>query len=134
MEHSPQSHAQGGVHLPQAVWLALFFLLLGMVVALWMTHSREAPPKSNFGKILQIYSFKPEVNTTVYESKAGNATVIWMSGMDESFTQGPIWQVYSYSPEVSATAYESKAGNATVIWMSGMDNERQRLPPKGKHP
>jgi hypothetical protein len=37
---------------------------------------------SHFGEIWQVYSFKPEVTATTYESRAGNATIIWVSGMD----------------------------------------------------
>ena len=97
-------------------------LVLSAIVGVVIFLSTSRP--SFFGKVLSVYSFKPEVTATAYDSTLGNATVIWVSGMDEYPSEfGQIWDVYSFKPDVVATAYDSTYGNATIIWVSGMDDE-----------
>lgn len=96
----------------------------------WMIRSQPPrPSQPGFGKILDLYSFNPDVAATAYNSKSGNATIIWVSGMDEDPTHfGQIWHVYSFKPGVTATSYDSEKAGATIIWVSGMDD----LPPPSR--
>ncbi len=101
-------------------------LALAGVVALILSAPVKTRPFGDFGKIWQLYSFNPNVSATAYDSKNGKATIIWLSGMDESSfatASGQIWSVYSFATNVNATAYDSKPAGATIIWLSGMDNE-----------
>jgi len=93
-------------------------LVLGLGI-FWFVHAKPAP--SQFTQIAQVQS-QPNISATAYQSKSGNATVVWVSGFDKSASEfGQIWQVYSFRPDVTATAYDSEQGNATVIWVSGLD-------------
>jgi hypothetical protein len=86
------------------------------------SQNTKTEPKSTYDTIRQVQT-SSDLNATTYDSKSGNATVVWVSGaLDNSPSQfGEILEVHSYSPEVSATTYNSDSGNATVIWVSGMD-------------
>ncbi len=110
------------------IWFSLPRLAWAIVILMIVGAAFQMIPRSRYGDIWQVYSFKPEVTATAYNSKAGNATVIWVAGMDEYPSEfGQIWEVYTYKSEVTATAYNSNSGNATVIWISGMDYEENPL-------
>ena len=113
----------------QVVVASIISLLAGMVLSYYLPHpSRNTfqvvKPSGNFGEIWQVYTYKPEVSATAYNSKSGNATVIWVSDFTDTPKEfGEIQQVYTFKPDVSATAYQSQKGGATIIWVSGMDDE-----------
>ena len=103
--------------------IACVVVFIGGVTA-WFISTPKRPSPTDFGKVLQVYSFKPEVTATTYNSKLGDATIIWLSGMEEHPAEfGQIWRVYSFSPGVIATIYDSSSAGASIIWLSGMDDE-----------
>jgi hypothetical protein len=90
-----------------------------------VTAHRHDEKKSDFGNISSLYSFHPHVSATSYPSTSGNATIVWLTGLDDYPSEfGQIWQLYSFKPDVTATSYDSASGNATIIWVSGMDDEK----------
>ncbi len=119
--------------MPRLAWATSGFMVVLMGLVMWWPRMPEPgnfaqisnhQKPSQFGEIWQVYSFKPEVTASTYDSRAGDATIIWLSGIDEPHSRfGEIWQVYSFKPEVTATAYNSYLGDATIIWLSGMDYE-----------
>ena len=66
--------------------LALAFVaaaLIGIGAAgVWLRSHKLPPSAPQFGEIWQVYSFHPDVSATAYNSPSGNATIIWISGMD----------------------------------------------------
>ncbi|MDD2710149.1 MAG: hypothetical protein PHV34_19370 [Verrucomicrobiae bacterium] len=62
------------------MWVPLVVMLI-MGGLIWFLRP-VARNGSQFGEIWQVYSFHPKVSATTYESKQGNATIIWVSGMD----------------------------------------------------
>lgn len=90
----------------------------------WFTLMPNKTVSDRFGRILNVYSFKPEVTATAYNSKSGNATIIWLSGVDGRPPEfGEIWRVWSFRHGVTATVYDSPAAGASIIWLSGADDE-----------
>lgn len=108
-------------------WFVMITVLLPFVgLVLWFALSSKIFRSTKFGTISQICSFTPEVTATTYNSKPGNATVLWLSGMDEpplEFSQ--VWQAYSFKRSVTATVYDSAPGGATIIWLSGIDHDQK---------
>jgi hypothetical protein len=41
---------------------------------------------SRFGEIWQVYSYKKDVSVTAYDSDRGDATIIWVDGVDTDST------------------------------------------------
>lgn len=79
-----------------------------------------------YGEISGVETFSSDVSATSYESRSGNATVVWVNGFDRETSPskfGEIWEIHSYKPDIIATSYESSSGNATVIWVSGTDSD-----------
>ena len=104
-------------------WVVIVSFLFILGLGFWFFRPHSEKP-SEFGKVLQLYTFKPEVSATAYNSKVGNATIIWLSDLQDSTSAfGEIWQVYTFKPGVIATSYQSERGDATIIWISGMDDE-----------
>ena len=109
--------------VPLLASLTCCCVVLVLCILWWNRSHPPTPTAGNFGKILQLYSFKPDVTATAYNSKSGGATIIWMSGLGEEASQfGEIWKVYSFKPEITATSYDSDQAGATIIWVSGMDD------------
>lgn len=66
-------------------WLAgvgLVGVLIAGVVIGWLCLQTDDSPPPRFCEIWQVYSFTPNVSATTYNSTSGNATIIWVSGMD----------------------------------------------------
>jgi hypothetical protein len=104
-------------------WAVAVSAILCVGFLAWSASPAKTQKPMLFSKILQVYSFTPEIAATAYNSRDGNATIIWLSGIDEWPSEfGQIWQVYSFTPEIAATTYNSRDGNATIIWLSGMDD------------
>ncbi len=119
----PSDTMKNSALVPIIAGLVCCCVALGIGIYWWNQAHPPAPASDGYGKILSLYSFKPDVAATTYESKSGGATIIWLSGADEYPSQfGEIWKVYSFKPEVTATAYDSEKAGATIIWVSGMDD------------
>jgi len=84
------------------------------------------PKGAKFPEVWVVYSFKTQVSPVAYNSSHADATIIWLSGIDEPHSEFPeIQQAQSYSPDVYVTPYRSYWGDATIIWLSGMDWEEE---------
>jgi hypothetical protein len=111
--------------LPRWQWAAA---VIALFVGLMIFQNKTSKPQ--FGNILDVYSFSPDVTATAYNSTSGDATIIWISGLSdikEDSKFGEIWQVYSYKKDVSVTAYDSDGGDATIIWVDGVDTDSTSL-------
>jgi len=77
--------------MPRLAWATSGFMVVLMGLVMWWPRMPEPgnfaqisnhQKPSQFGEIWQVYSFKPEVTATAYNSYLGDATIIWLSGMD----------------------------------------------------
>lgn len=116
---------RGALTLPRWQWAAAVFALFIGLMIFWNKTS-----ESQFGNILNVYSYSPEITATAYNSTSGEATIIWISGLSDMRDEskfGEIWEVYSYKKDVSVTSYESDRGDATIIWVDGVDTDSTSL-------
>jgi hypothetical protein len=113
------------VFSPVVRWGFASLLAIGVGLTFLWPRPGESLKMSKFGEIWKVYTYQKDVSVTAYDSKAGDATVVWVSDLQEHHFSdyGEIWKVYTYKPEVYATAYQSEKADATIIWVSGVDDE-----------
>ncbi len=69
---------------PIRSFLGVMFMAIVVVciAKLWPSEPRSEKGPAQFSEMWQVYTFRPEVSATSYNSKSGNATIIWVSGID----------------------------------------------------
>lgn len=72
-------------------WLAGVGLVAALIAGVaigWRCLQSDDSHPPQFCEIWQVYSFTPNVSATTYNSASGDATIIWVSGMDNGEKPG----------------------------------------------